>query len=77
MWTSALISAGKITPTVHYVTNPTNIGQLTWSKRAIRLLNNINSERLQTTVDVQQPAPLTVRVDFAPFDPSDNSGSFM
>jgi phospholipase C len=70
------ISAGKTTPTVHYVSNPTSLGQLSKLEIGDTTLNNINSERLQMTVDVQQPAPVTLRIDFAPFNPADFSGFF-
>jgi phospholipase C len=70
------IAAGKNTPTVHYVSNPTSLGQLYKAEFGDTTLNNIKSEQLQLTVDVQQPAPVTLRVDFAPFNPADNSGFF-
>ena len=70
------IAAGKSSPVVAYVSHPTSIGQLFKDELGDATLNNINSERLQMTVDVQQPAPVTLRVDFAPFNPADNSGSF-
>ena len=69
------IAAGKNTPAVHYVSNPNTINQLYGLEIGDTTINKINSGRLQATVDVQQPTPVTVRVDFAPFNPSDNSGS--
>jgi len=70
------ISADKNSPFVHYVSSLTSLGQLYKDEFGDTELLDINSERLQMTVDVQQPTPVTVRVDFAPFNPADNSGSF-
>lgn len=69
------IAAGKNTPAVHYVSNPVGLGQLYQLEIGDTYLGTINSNRLQMTIDAQQAAPVTVRIDFAPFNSADNSGS--
>lgn len=69
------IAAGKNGPTVSYGNNPSSIGQLYGLEIGDTTLGNIKSDRLWTTIDVQQPAPIIVSVDFAPFNSSDQSGS--
>ena len=72
-------TAGKITSHVDYVSGPVDIGQIAGilgSDLGEAILNDIHSTGLKMTVDPTQPAPVTVRVDFAPFNPVDYSGSF-
>ena len=68
------ISAGKISPAVHYDSNPVGLGQMYDLEVGDTYLGNIQSQGLRMAIDARQPAPLTVRIDFAPYDPMTNSG---